>query len=389
LNVGGPASGGSAALRAVMEPLRAIDQGLHRAYRQAKAEHDRAARQAREAKTEIPPPPLCQTALLEDCALDVVVGHLARNPRGLLVARDEAEAWVLGLRGGRSAERRLWFSALGGHALRLDRKGDDGASATRLDGPFLAFCGNIAPELLPALGVWEAGVLDRVLVAFPDALPRAHWSDGGLSDEARRGWSEVVDRLRGRPLREEGAPEVVALADDARAEWVHWYNAQADALNAPGADGEAQAAEAMLCEYAARLALIVHLLDVACHPTRGAAEPLPSVSRSALVGGLRLASYFRAQHRRIRCEVDGGRGNRVTRAIVDWVRRTDRTRFSVSELTHSLRWIADWRGEPEAALRLLVGQNAIRRVQVKQGQSPKGGRPRSPLYEVHPGLKGT
>lgn len=390
LSVGGPSSGMSPALAAALRPLRAIDEALERQYQEERAEYDRAAGAARESSTGLPEAPVFQAAVLEDVALEALGPQLARSPRGLLVARDDGAAWVARLSEGRGEERRLWFSGLLGTPLRLRR---GGGSPTRLGGPFLAFCGNLSPHVLGALGGRDDGLLERVLFAFPDLPPRPYWSERGLSDEAKAGWANTIDRLRARAVGvgSDGAaaPRVIALAADAQPEWVRWYNAQADAFNAPGADVGAVAAEAKLCDFAARLALVLHLLDLACPPSRGAVEPVPPLGRSALLRALRLCAYFRSQHRRARWVASGGPGsNGVARAIVEWARRAGKTRFSVSELKCALRWLADRPGEPEGALRWLEDQHAIVRQVPRTAVPPRKGRPGSAVYEVHPGLRG-
>ena len=133
------------------------------------------------------------------------------------------------------------------------------------------------------LGRRAEGLLERVLFAFPDEAPFAHWSERGLPDELKVGWADAIERLRGPLPHESGAPakRLIELAADALAEWVPWHDDQADALNLPGADAVVRGAEGS--SAIRRAALILHGLDVACHPTRGPGEPPPPVSRSAVL----------------------------------------------------------------------------------------------------------
>lgn len=377
LNVGEPADGAWEALRAVLAPLREADFGLRQTYEKELVEYERSPKRERPAA-----PPVCRALLVDEGTPDVLAAQLARNPRGVLVTRDEADEWLLNLRPGKGARRRLWRAGLEGAPLRIDPKRDANGVALHLDSPFLAFCGNIAPSRLQELELCGTDVLDRVLVAFPDPRPTVPWPGAELSDDGRRAWDETVGWLRARA----GKPETIEFADDARTAWIAWYNAQSEALGAPEADAYGRGAEEALRGFAARLAMIVHLLHAASHPTRAPQERLAPLGLDAVRAGLRLAAYFRAHHRRARREIGGAEGNRVAHAIVQWVRRTERARFSVSELTHCLRWIAEERDERETALRLLADQHAIRRVPA-EGRSWKRGRPRSASYEVHPKLR--
>ena len=211
-----------------------------------------------------------------------------------------------------------------------------------------------------------------------------------LSDEAKAGWVEVIERLRARELAtpSEGCPHPhpVTLSPEAKAEWVAWYNAHADEVNAPGFDSSELAAEGKLCDFAGRLALILHLLHLACDPTHGAADPIPPLNRSAVQGAIRLWAYFRSHHRRARWSMDGGIGNPVARSIVEWLKRTQRDHFTVKELTDDLRWLSTRHGGPEAALLFLENHHAIRRRIDPDRPEAKRGRKPSPVYDVHPAL---
>src|SRR5207245_2476463 len=107
------------------------------------------------------------------------------------------------------------------------------------------------------------GFLERILFAFPEQRPKPYWSDAGIPDEARKEWAEVVDRLRARPMAmsEEGKPHphVVRFAPEAKAAWIEWYDRAVDEVNAPGFDAGELAVEGKLADFAARLALILHL----------------------------------------------------------------------------------------------------------------------------------
>ena len=386
LNVGGASSGTSPSQAAVLQPLRAIGAELQRLYAVESVDYENAVQEAKREKEAKPRAPVLQSALLEDMAFETVAAHLARSPRGLLVACDEAAPWVARL--ARGAERRLWFSALRGLPVRVDPKRVRTVDAPiRLDEPFLAFCGNIAPGVLKSVGERAEGLWDRVLFAFPEPVPCAHWSGRGLPDEVRVGWADAIDRLRGSTSAdaEPIATRTVRLALDAQEEWAGWYDAQADALNEPDADVVERAVDTKLCDFTARLALILHALDAACHPTRAPGAPLMPVSRSALLRALRLGAYFRVQHQRARWTAGHSRVDGTARAIVEWLRRTGRTRFSVSKLKDSLRWLAQRPGEPDAALDWLERRGAVARQAAKR-PGRRGGRPASAVYAVHPEL---
>src|SRR5262245_46975181 len=102
-------------------------------------------------------------------------------------------------------------------------------------------------------------------------------------------------------------PHVFRLSRQARDTWVRWYDAHADAVNDPAFDPGEMGADGKLCDFAARLALILHVTHLACDPT---ATPerfasTPDVSKWAVSGAIKLWSYFRAHHRRVRAYLSG------------------------------------------------------------------------------------
>ncbi|MDR3633526.1 MAG: DUF3987 domain-containing protein [Isosphaeraceae bacterium] len=354
LNVAEPSSGAALALKAVTEPLGDVDEGA-----------------------------------LADGSEKLLAYKLANDPRGLLVARKDATTWLETLcaprKGRATAYADVWPEAV--------CSARDGVFT-----PFLAFCGNLTPEALAAFGTRGrarggramSGVFEYLLFAFPDPALKPHWSDEGIPDAAANAWAGALARLRARrpgiAPGGEPEPQPVALSDGAKAEWVAWYNARSDEVNAPGYDPAERAVEVELRGAVARLALIVHLLHDACDTARRAKDRVPPVDVETLRGALRLGAYFQAQHRRVRWVVAGGAGEPVAGAILDWVRRTGRAHFSVSELTDALRWLPTRPGEPASALRALEQRHAVRRRPDVPRPDGRPGRMHSPTYDVHPGL---
>ena len=169
--------------------------------------------------------------------------------------------------------------------------------------PFANVAGGLTPDMLGELrerGGRSDGFIERLLFAYPDPRLRPHWSDAGIPDEALTGWAEIVGRLRERPLATslEGTtqPHVVEFEQDAKARWVNWYNETVDDANDAGHDSADVATDTKLGHFAARIALILHLLNLACvlHPTEqdalAPANTLAPVSLWAVEGAIRLWS---------------------------------------------------------------------------------------------------
>ena len=143
----------------------------------------------------------------------------------------------------------------------------------RIPHPFLSVAGNIPPDMLGELADERGrrdGLIERILFAFPDPKPKPHWSDTGIPDEAAEDWARIVTRLRDRPMSESNGkphPHVIRFAETARVAWIDWYNGHVDEMNSGGFDPDEQSVDGKLSDFAARLALILHLIDLAADPT--------------------------------------------------------------------------------------------------------------------------
>jgi hypothetical protein len=399
LNVGGPSSGKSPALDAVARPLWQIDEDLHETCRRLKAAFDEAMEAYNRAPKDEKPPrptrPVIESAMLDDTTTEAVAPHLANNPRGLLVSRDEGSAWVASLnqyKNGRGSDRQFWLSALFGKPVRVDRKGNPDLEPIRIPHPFLSVLGNLPPSMLSELQEQKGrvdGFVERILFACPDPRPRSYWTDDGIPDGIAAGWAEVIRPLRARPMTvSEGKPQPLAIGftDEAKAAWVAWYNAHVDEVNAPEYDSGELAVEGKLCDFAGRLVLILHLLHLSAEAMQGNADQVPPASRVAVEGAIRLWSYFRSHHRRVRWHMSGGVGNPVARDILDWARRNRKESFTVKELTDHLRWLGGLPDEPDTALCWLEGRHAVRRRPDTERPEGTRGRKPSPGYDLHPDL---
>ncbi len=381
------------------------DERLHDLYKVLKQSYDEATEAVSgiaksQPKPTPPAKPVLESAVLEDCTCEAVAPILAINPRGLLVARDEGSAWTAGLgqyKNGKGSDRQFWLSALFAKPIRVDRKGNPDLVPIRVPHPFLSFLGGMPPDMLAGLrepGGRSDGFVERILFAMPDPRPRPHWSDSGIPDEDRAAWSGVVQKLRDRPMAvTEGKshPEVYRFSPEAKAAWVARYDAHADSVNEPGFDPGALAMEGKLCDFAARLALIHQLMHMACDPIAPDPDRPPYVSKWTVSGAIKLWSYFRSHHRRVKAYLEGkdlGRAPESARLILRWLRNHPGVAaFLESELTRVVPKLSADRAMMEDGLLWLAQRKAIRRLAVTEQPKGKRGRKPAPVWEAHPGLR--
>ena len=158
LNIGGPSTGKSPALKNAVRPLWDADERLQLEYTEkvAKYKSDLYAYESadEDKKPEKPIKPIRQTAVVEDITAEALALQLTKNPRGLLVSRDEGSAWVKSFgqyKGGQGTDKQLFMSALFGTPIKVDRKGNADQPPIFISEPFLSVVGNLPPDILTVL----------------------------------------------------------------------------------------------------------------------------------------------------------------------------------------------------------------------------------------------
>jgi hypothetical protein len=401
ITIGHPASGKSPAQEAAASPMWEIDTELHDAHRAAmeayNLEMDAFNAAPKASKPPRPVKPVLESAVVENATVEAIAPILADSNRGLLVARDEAAGWVASFgeyKSGRGSDRQFWLSALHGKPIRVDRRGQPG-EPVRVPHPFVSVIGGAPPEMLTALQERDGrcdGLVERLLFAIPDPRPRPRWSDKGIPDETMKEWTAIVRRLRARPLvvpyygtgREH--PHVITFSPEAKARWVDWYDTYVDETNDPTYDVGDLAVDGKLADFAARLILILHLLELACGPATPSGAPIAPVPPRTVEAAVRLWAYFRAHGRRARWLLNKGVGDANARAILAWARRRGEETFTEREVAKDLVRFGGDREALAAALDWLRERHAIRAVPSTPRSKSTRGRKPSPEWAIHPDL---
>lgn len=395
-NVGPPSDGKTPALKAVAGAVREISDRLAAEHAQAleqwQAESDKPGPEGKKRKS---PPPKPRRIDIDDATMEVLPAILADNPRGVLMARDELSALILGLNqykaGGKGSDRANLLKIWSGDRIIKDRVGHEANIPIRCSHPALSIGGGLTPDMLGELVDPKGradGLLDRFLLAYPDPLPVADWSPRGIPEDVTDDWCSLIARIWMRPLDVKdgrAVPHVAHFTPEGEARWVERYNAHTAEMNAADFPPHLRGPWGKLREYAGRLTLILTLMHHAADPT---ADPfiVPEVCPRRVDDAWRLIAYFKSHARRVHIAIASGPPNgamRAVKAIVEWFRDGHRASFTESEISQARRWI---KGDDLAdALSFLTDRGAIRERPAPQ-PGPKGGRPPSPAYDVNPAL---
>jgi hypothetical protein len=324
-----PGSAKSPALRAACGPVYARQERLRKLFDEEMEQYEEdlnaydAAKRNGDDPGKKPEKPVMRHAFVQDVTTESLGLILAANPRGVLQIRDELTGWVRAMdqyRGGRGADRPCYQSAWSGEPMKVDRKGGGGETLL-VTHPYLSVLGCIPPGKLADLDAGndgEDGFIHRLLFSFPDPVPERRWSWDGVDAATREGWHDTVANLYALPMgQDESGYEtalVINLAPDARPLWEQWYNQHAREAESPRFPQALVGPWSKLIAYAARLALVVHLLRQAADEEVG-----EDVDAESLRRAFRLVDYFKSHARRVYARLrQSDTSRRVDRAF-DWI----------------------------------------------------------------------
>src|SRR5262249_18051475 len=170
---------------------------------------------------------------------------------------------------------------------------------------------------------------------------------------------------RGRPRRDldgKPAPHVVRLSPEAARAWSAWcqdHYAEQEADDFPesleGPWGKLEA-------YAARLALILHLMHLAADPTRPADGALPELPPRVIADAARLVAYFKSHARRVYAALGGKArdGGEHVAALIRWILRNDLSSFSTRDIERNFDRFRDDPAALADSLDWMTRHNLIR-----------------------------
>lgn len=384
--VGRPSSGKTPALSAALRPLWAIARDEHQRYRAAMDRWEAAP-----ADEKGPKPELVRLTT-SDPTTEAIGPILAKNPRGLMVAPDEFTKFVMSMdqyKGGRGGDRPYYLAIWSGQPIEVDR-------AKHMDvpiyvpHPYLSVVGGLVPAMLGELSEGKGrddGFIARLLVAYPEG--RRTYSESGIPEPIASAWDGLVRRLWGRPMvAVDGhpSPHVVRMSEPARRRYFDFARAHHDEMQADDFPESLDGAWGKLDAHAARLALVLHLMDLAANPAPALDEP-PEVPERIIEDAIRLIGYFKAHALRLDAAIRGPArdGGDAVRSIVRWLRRHGHERFTERDLKRALPRLGADEIALADALAWMVDAHLVRPEAAPETTGRRGRKP-SPDYAVSPRL---
>jgi hypothetical protein len=349
----------------------------HAAYEAELADWKRGGRKKGEEQPTPPELPVCPRFWCSDTTVEALAHRLASAPRGLLLHRDELAGWLGSFdqyKAGK-ADTAHWLTMHGARTLIVDRKTGD-KPVIHIPHAAVSITGGIQPEVLArALGRehYEDGLAARLLLAMPPRKTK-RWSEVEIDPETESTLADVYGRLYDLhlPMNEAiGEPEPIALdmTPEGKQVWVAFYNAHAQ--EQAKLTGDLAAAWSKLEGYAARLALVVHLVrQVAGGPDLNIGHG-GRIDDWSMAAGITLARWFAAEARRVYAVLSESEEARARRELVELIREAGGT-ITARDLMRRRQGEYPTAEDADHALMDLVTNKLARGKWVSD---PEGGRP--------------
>lgn len=286
--VGYPSTGKTPALKIGLQPLEAIEKSYREEYRVMREMYAKELANWQANKIGDPPdPPVSRDLIVHNSTLEALVEILERSP-SLLMFNDELKGWINSMNAYRQGgDTEEWLSMWGAEMIKMNRTSKD---VRFVPHPFVCVIGGIQPGVLGSLTErgMDNGFIARILWAYPDDMDCPEESDHEPSQELLGWYKRVITYLVDLPTprTKESLPDRLffPLSPKAKTAYKAHLNGLTRAINASDSE-EVKAILGKLKTYTLRLALILHMLEIACranpHDTesiwQGVFHPLPSM----------------------------------------------------------------------------------------------------------------
>ncbi len=334
-----------------------------------------------------PPEPTLRSYVVDDTTIEALRDVLDVNPRGVLSATEELAGWFGMLdryasKGGGDGAK--WLAMHGGRPVRIDRRTGP-KKFTYIPRASVSLCGTVQPGTLKRLLTTdhlESGLVARWLFVWPPRRPLT-WREGDVPTVVRDRLGSVVQALYELPMVPDRdgdpAPVEVPLTTDGKADYIRFFNANGAEMT--NARGDEAASFSKAAAYAARFALIVHLVREAAgdptleHPAGRDGPGDPGATDAASVNaGVTMAEWFKGESSRVLAMLREAEGEAGRRELAEWVGAARDGAVTARDLAKARRHIYGGdSGKAERALRDLAKAGFGRFVPRPPG--PRGGRP--------------
>lgn len=378
----------SPALDLALKPIRRVQDAAFRQhaqdmeqYNQEKANYEadlaqwkKSGRKNGEPPPETPAEPIAARYTTTDCTVEALAVLLQEQSRGLLVARDELSGWINSFdayKSCRGADVAHWLSMHRAGALTVDRK--IGRRVIHVPRAAVCITGTVQPRALATALIgrynpqdseamakldkehFDNGLAARLLFAMPPQKPKK-WTEDEIPYSYELSIKELLERLLNLEMfvDEQGLSQSIdiPLSLDGKCEWVKFYNLHAE--ETAELTCELAAAWSKLEGYAARFALLIHLIR--CASDDPSLVNPDEIDEHSVKAGVTISRWFGSEASRVYQVLNASREKPEARDKRDLIRIIIENggRITARELMHATRKYRNSASEAEAALNSLV-----------------------------------
>ena len=245
------------------------------------------------------PRPVAERLWTSNPTIELLVRLLAENPDGVGWICDELNA-VYGTlnqyKKGNGTDEQTLLSTFSSAPILFERvtaRTKEHSGIYRVDNPFLCIVGTIQPEILRERqrekgGHYENSGLDARFLKVLEKHQKLIWTPEGEEDETQELIAYICGQLLKTRPSKDGEPKLKTLTPEAKKVWIDFYERK----GAVERFGYEAALQEKLTEYAAKFALISHLVRLHCSSEPGLTY---QVDAQSMRNGIVMSDWFYAE----------------------------------------------------------------------------------------------
>ena len=245
------------------------------------------------------PRPVAKRLWTSNPTVELLVRVLAENIDGVAWKSDELNSVYGGMnqyKSGRGNDEQVLLSAFSGTSIILERvttRTKEHSGIYRVDNPFLCIVGTIQPEILRERqrekgGHYKNSGLDARFLKVLEKHQKLVWTPEGEEDETQELIAYICGQLLKTRPSKDSEPKLKTLTPEAKEVWIDFYERK----GAVERFGYEAALQEKLTEYAAKFALISHLVRLHCSSEPGLTY---QVDAQCMHNGITMSDWFYAE----------------------------------------------------------------------------------------------
>lgn len=276
--IGNSSIGKSPALKWCLRPFYKLEKKFQQ-------EFDEAVVQENMVKKDI---------LLTDATIESINYLLSKNPKGLLLYKDELVGWLSSMtRYSNSSDVNYYLEIWSGNFAKSNRIG---RTTNYIHSPFLGILGGTQPNLLYRFAKGDNlynGLFQRILFVFPDNQKKAKRSSKRINPNSKDIYDEWVTRIYelGNNYQETDDIKTIKLSPEADKIWGKWYDKNADEINAfEDKNHPKVSCLGKLEQYCLRFSLILEVI----YQCDDVFAEIKEISTASMERAILLTDYFKS-----------------------------------------------------------------------------------------------